>query len=403
MTGLTGDAPPVTGDVTAAPQAALAAWKGEVAASPDRDEIVADPLALEALKDEWDALYDRAEEPYFSQSFRWCWTSWLTVSAPRGRRLHCVVARQDGRAVLIWPFVVHPLGSFTMARPLGPETTEYTGILVEPGPEAQARIARAWQLLRATCRADVIALPLVRAGSALHRLLQAQTIPAFVERDPTSYVRRADYKDWEAYEHSLNGKARRELRRTRRRLEEKGKLVFEPIVEADACERAVDWMLRHKRQWAIDTGARSPWLRTSEYENFLVAIAKEAAPENRVFISLLRSGDEIVVADMFRLDRQRVEDFLTAYDPSFAAYGPGQMLQVETVKWAFAEGRDFDFRLGSESYKNVWVSSFCDVFSYEFSNSGRGRLYILVRKAQGRVNQLRVMLGAWRRKLTSSP
>lgn len=374
------------------------AGSGGQADSLDRYEIVAEPRALEALKSDWDALYDRAAQPYFSQSSCWCLTSWRIWGAPHGHRLHCVVARQDGRAVLVWPFVARRLRPFVIAHPLGAETSEYTSALVESGPAAEERIAQAWQTLRATCRADIIALPLVREGSALHRVLHSQTAHAFVDRDPTSYVRRADYKDWEAYERTLDSKVRRELRRTRRRLEEKGALVFEPLVETSACEHVIDWILLQKRQWLIDTKTRNSWLGTPEYRNFLVAIANQALQESRMFISLLRLKDQIVAADIFRLDKQRVEDFLTAYDPAFAAYGPGQILQMETIKWAFSIGRDFDFRLGSESYKKIWVSGFCDAISYEFSNSTWGRFYLLFRNARGHVNQLRVKLGAWRRR-----
>lgn len=370
----------------------------------DRYEIVADPLALEALRSQWDALYQRAAQPYFSQSFPWCWTSWQIVGKPRGRCLHCLVARRNGRVVLIWPFVVHRAGPWSLARPLGPETSEYSDVLVEEGPQADARIAAAWQVLRRTCRCDIIALPLVRSTSKLHQTLSVQATPAFFETDPTSYVSRANFDTWEAYERSLGSDTRRKIARTRRRLKEKGELVFEPVVEPDQCEGVIDWILRQKQERLVETRLKNPWLHTPEYRSFLAAMASAPpAPSGRLIISVLRLDGAVIAADIARVDKTRIEGINKVFDPDFGPYGLGQMLQEDCLKWAFAQGRDFDFRLGSETYKRHWANGTCDVVSYEFANSAWGRTYVSYRNVQRRVSLLRYKIPPkWRRKIKNA-
>src|SRR5712692_10433905 len=92
--------------------------------------IIADGKEIEALKEEWNNLYMRAEQPYLSQSFEWAWCAWRTIAEPRGQRPCFVVIRSGNRIVLIWPMVVSTRNLFwSVAAPLG--TKEYTDILVE--------------------------------------------------------------------------------------------------------------------------------------------------------------------------------------------------------------------------------------------------------------------------------
>ncbi len=62
--------------------------------------IIADGKEIEALKEEWNNLYMRAEQPYLSQSFEWAWCAWRTIAEPRGQRPCFVVIRSGNRIVL---------------------------------------------------------------------------------------------------------------------------------------------------------------------------------------------------------------------------------------------------------------------------------------------------------------
>jgi CelD/BcsL family acetyltransferase involved in cellulose biosynthesis len=383
-----------------APQAGANEIASDGPVDADRYEVVTDLDALAALREEWNALYDRAAQPYFSQSFAWCWTSWEKVSQPRGRRLHCLVARRGGRVVLIWAFVSHRLGPWSVTRPLGPETTEYTSVLVEEGPDVGARIAQAWKALRASCATDIVMLPLVGAASTLDQCLAAETLPVFIETDPTSYVSVARYGGWAAYHRSLPNDMRRGIVRRRRRLQEQGMLSFDPAVDAAQRAAVIDWILERKREWLAEMKLHNPWLLTPTYREFLLAMAASSDARGRVVVSALRLGDRIIAADVLRADDRRVEDILTAFDPAFATYGPGQIILEECLKWALEQGRDFDFRIGSEAYKAKWTNEHDRTVSYEFGATRWGAIYILYRNAARRASNLRYLVPpAWRRRV----
>src|SRR5690349_7766873 len=105
----------------------------------DHYEIIDDIARFRELEEEWNALFDRVAGAYFSQSFEWCRVGWEEVAAPRRHRLHCIVGRRDGKAILIWPFVTWRPGLWSVAHPLGSETTEYTCPLVVDDHAAERR------------------------------------------------------------------------------------------------------------------------------------------------------------------------------------------------------------------------------------------------------------------------
>ncbi len=111
-----------------------------------RFTVVNDPDALAALQPEWDALFARAEAPHACQGFAWNWAGWTTTGASRHRRLHVLVMREAGEVVLIWPLTLQGQGRFTIARPLGAESTEYSNVLVAAG--ALPRLPRRAELGR---------------------------------------------------------------------------------------------------------------------------------------------------------------------------------------------------------------------------------------------------------------
>jgi len=134
-------------------------------------EAVTDIGAFKALESDWDDLCLRAGQVRFAQNFAWRVTIWRDLEGPKARWIHCIVARNGDRAVLIWPFVVFRKDHLVVASPLGGEQSEHPDPLVEEGPEAGARIETAWKTLCHTCGCDLVEFQHVRKGSPLHRFL----------------------------------------------------------------------------------------------------------------------------------------------------------------------------------------------------------------------------------------
>jgi CelD/BcsL family acetyltransferase involved in cellulose biosynthesis len=132
-------------------------------------EIVSDEDGFRALQHEWDDLWSAANGQH-GQSFSVCWLAWQHVAKPRGRRLCCIVHRENGQLAMVWPLVTYRRLLWTYLCPLSPEAGDYTRVLVTDSPASPALIAGAWQTALKRCGADFIKLPYVDEGSELHAL-----------------------------------------------------------------------------------------------------------------------------------------------------------------------------------------------------------------------------------------
>src|SRR5690242_20406557 len=111
---------------------------------------------------EWDDLWRRSPGAGVFQTFSCCFYTWKYIAKPAKRKLFCIVARENGAAVFIWPLVKYRKAFWSIIRPLGPSAVEYTRPLVEESDKADYYASIAWQLLRTTCRADIINLPFTK-------------------------------------------------------------------------------------------------------------------------------------------------------------------------------------------------------------------------------------------------
>jgi CelD/BcsL family acetyltransferase involved in cellulose biosynthesis len=336
----------------------------------DRFEIVTDIQAFEALQGEWEDLCLRSRQHRFSQSFVWCWTTWEAVEGPRGRRLHCIVARNRGRVVLIWPFIVFRKSFPFVAAPLGCTYSEYPEPLVEDGPEADQRIEAAWRTLRDTCGCDLIKLRYVREGSNLHRLMVGKVGKRvkIVSRIANLYVSWHGYENWESYYRGLHKGVRQDIERRRRRLDERGRVTFE-VIEGAQCMPAIDWTLANKVRQLAQTNRRGRWLETKAYRNLLVGAASRSSPQGGVVMFVLKLDDRIIATVLCRVDKMRVEPLNTVYDAAFSKYAPGKILWGFSLKWAFERNLEFDMRGGNEPYKKRWANRESEAITYEVANS----------------------------------
>jgi len=373
------------------------------AAESDRYEIITDIASLRALEADWQDLAARCPAHRFSQSFAWCLATWDAVEAPQGHRLHAVVARNAGRLVLVWPSVIRRRFPAREAHILGTSFAEYPSVLVEDGPEADRRIDTAWRLLRATSRCDIMAMHCVLAGTPLHRVLAAERRARVVEVIPTFAVAWDEHPTWDSYVRPrLARHSRRHGGKSRRsKLEQRGKLAFEPVDEPAACTALIAWTISQKLAQLAKSGRRGPWLETTAYRDLLVAAARGGSAAGRLVVFALTLDGRPIATHMTRVDRVRVEGINTVFDDAYAKYGPGQILTESCLNWAFEQGLEFDF-LGFElPYKVFWANRKRDAFGYRFANSLWGAVYSGGRARLGQLK--RGLWQGWRRRMKAVP
>lgn len=337
-------------------------------------ENITSESAFRTLERDWEDLTERSSQPRFSQAFVWCWTNWDVVERPLGRRLHCLVGRQSGRVVLIWPFVIYRRYGVSIARPLGGAHTEYTDPLLEVSAEADHRIELAWNFLRQTCPCDYFFLPSVREESRLHQMFSKNGVQCS-SKTISLWVDWSGIEKWEDYCGKLSKSMLQQNKRRRRRLNECGRVTFD-LLDGDSCAPAIDWHLRTKFEQLARTNFRAPLLLSKAYRDHLVLGASRGGPNGRISVWSLKLSNRIIATTVIRVDKFRIEVLNSTYDVAFSKYAVSRMLRLEILKWAFDRRLEFDMRLGEYSHKRVFANRETSVLLYEISNSVVGSLHL---------------------------
>ncbi|QIE24803.1 GNAT family N-acetyltransferase [Caballeronia sp. SBC2] len=318
-------------------------------------EIICDSERFRALRDEWDDLWVRASGQYH-ESFLTCWQSWLDIAKPRGSKLRCIVARKDGRLVMVWPLARSTHAMWKILRPLGPEAADYTTILLEPGANARALTRQAWNAALTLCGADVIQLPYFSSRTELHMLVSGERHHVFGDARQASVARLTAEADWSSFCRSLGTLSGKKPGALERRLAKQGTVNARLLTPDDVEENAklVEWTLLRKREWASRVDKRGAWLYSSRYRDFLVSLlnAQERKPIAR--LCLITVNGEPVATTIVGIGQSSIKGIITGFDERYAKFSPGQLVVEYMVKWAFDNHFDFDFGVGTESFKTYW-------------------------------------------------
>lgn len=339
-------------------------------------DVITEPAAFRALQREWEDLWQRAGGQYH-QAFSVCWLCWVHVAKPRGQKLRCIVRRERGRLVMVWPLVSYRRLCWTVLHPLTPGTIEHTSVLVEEGPTAPAMIAEAWRDAMRLCRADVCHLPYVSLDSPLHALASAQPGVKFDPGGPAAMARLSKEPDWEAFCNSLGTFSGRKPGARERRLAKEGDVVVRVLGPDDAGEYEtwVDWILASKREWADRTDKKGPWLYSSGYRDFLLGLldCADGGPVGRLFVVTLDGAP--VAASMVGLGKDCVAGLITGFEQKLAKFGPGTIVLEHCVKWALQRRLDMDFGVGPESFKGYWSrDNFVSTWSFQIPVTAWGAI-----------------------------
>jgi CelD/BcsL family acetyltransferase involved in cellulose biosynthesis len=318
-------------------------------------EIICDTERFRALRNEWEDLWARANGRYH-ESFLACWQSWLNIAKPRGSKLRCIVARRDCRLVMVWPLAVSTHALWKVLRPLGPEAAEYTTILLEPGADAQALARQAWHTAVTRCGADVIQLPYFSSQTEMYRLVSKERHHVFGDARSASIARLTTEADWPSFCGSLGTLSGKKPGALERRLAKQGTVNARLLTPSDAEEntKLVEWTLSRKREWASRVDKRGAWLYSSSYRDFLIALlnAQEREPIARLYLITLNG--EPLATTIIGIGKSSIKGLITGFDERYAKFSPGQLVVEYMVKWAYDNHFDFDFGVGTESFKAYW-------------------------------------------------
>lgn len=318
-------------------------------------EAIRDIDAIRALQPDWDALWHRAQGECY-QTFTFCLGSWDTGVSTPGGNIHCIAGRKDGRLVALLPFVTRWNLLWKFVRPLAPETGTPHGILVEPGPDAAEIANAAWRALLKSTRADAVELRRVHRGSMLH--LSATTAGRIMNsvEETTPFAPLRQFSDWDEFRRSRTGRSRTPPEYIYRRLESTGRVeVMILDTGDDRIEYFIDWLILHKREWALRMNLDSRSIFADETRKFLLAqLSPPVACAQPFRLFVLTVDDKPLAIALLSVTDTCVDLFMNTYDASYAKLSPGTVLIDYCVKWAFQNRLDFDFGSGVQQYKHYW-------------------------------------------------
>lgn len=335
-------------------------------------EIVATREAFEALRPEWDALFDRAALPqqlFQSHSFL---SHWLQHYLDRSMTLHIIVGRREGRLVMLWPLVRRRRLGLTLLQFMGSPVAQFGDILLDPEGDADDLVDAGWASVERS-GADLFFAQKVREDSAFFRLSGAHR-PAVVESQQAPFADLAVRVCRDGPGSAYSPRDRSAYRRRLKRLAEQGELsfgAFMPGHEAAAmARRAIAFKLDQLKRHAI----LSPTLADPRFSAFFADCAMDPASSLRIS-TLERAGRPIGI-DLSLDCKGRSFGHVIASDPECEREGVGGLL----IHHVFAAARQrgataFDMMAPADPYKLRHADGQTGIQDQAFAFTLRGRIY----------------------------
>ncbi len=306
----------------------------------------------------WGELLAKTPGASFFQSLEWLETYWEHFGA--GQRLRTLVVSFNEKPIGILPLVIRQqrrmLGSVrVLGYPLDDWGSFYGPLGLDPATVLLAGGAH----IRATRRDwDLFELAWVDAqgldGGRTRRSLAEAGLKTSADRGPLSALIELDaHHDWESYWQSRGSHWRNNVRRSERKLSQKGEiryLRYRPPanLEGESPDARWDWYE------ACETIARSSWQGTSKtgttltheaIRPFLRDCHLRAVELGALDLNLLFVDDRPAAFNYAYHHRGYVFGLRTGFDPSLAAEGAGTVLQARMIEDCFA--RRPHLRLGA--------------------------------------------------------
>lgn len=362
------------------------------------DEVqVVTTASFEGLADEWDDLALRTGAAPFARP-GWVRAWWSAFG--RGE-LRILTSRRDGELSSVLPLARVRGGLRSCSNVHFPV---FDGVCLEP-EDLQILLTAA---LRES-RQGLVLSQLDSEGQLVAATRQAadQNRCRLVVLDATASPFVDTTLSWEEFEQSLTKSRRNDVRRRRRRLAEQGEISHEITDGTEDLEAHLSEFFRLEGSgWKADKGTAIHLL--PETRRFYEEIAAWAANRGLLRLSIMRLDGRPVAVEFTIDDGVRRYLLKMGYDPEYARYGPGLLLQLGEIRHALEDGRTYELGVGMNAIKEEMGSAQRTIEHVAvFPRSARGTLarrtvearQAVYRKARGST-LLRRGRDAVRRRLT---
>jgi CelD/BcsL family acetyltransferase involved in cellulose biosynthesis len=314
-------------------------------------EIVTDRTALPPLAGGWDALADACGRPRSAAAWA---AAWACRAAPDAA-LRVAVVRDGARIVGIAPFaLVTQRGVIRRLEPLAGPVSGGTDVLAVPGREEEVARAACPALAAVTPTADLLRLEDVPVESPWPRLL-ARHWPGgrpgylrceHVEPEPVVSLVEPDFDAW------LAGKSsnfRQQLRRARRKLEQRGGVVRRAATHEEVQAGLAAFVRLHHSRWE-DRGGTG--ILTPAVEAMLSDACPAMVERDRLDLWSVEVDGRAVGSQIWLRGGGSTTMWLSGSDDDYADVRPAVLIIAAAIEDAFARGlRRATLGPGGQPYK----------------------------------------------------
>lgn len=338
------------------------AYGSDTAVRPATNTIYHEIRACRSLADftrlrpAWETLVARCPP---SLDFTYCEVAAACAFA-RGATVSVALVFNGAALVALWPVMISRRGGCRVARALGcGNDQEYGGPLIADPAEIRL-YAAAVEALR-DVEADVLEIsfverddPLAAALSRVPRSCVTRAIPARWRGVDGYSIALSGFTSYDAFLATRPEALRGPLRRHARRLAERGDVQYGWCQSVGDAREVLTWLFANKRRWALARGFDTPFLMDDQVRDFFVDLAGRIDLVATPLVAFVKVNGAPVAASVNLVGPRSIEYFITTYDEAYAACSVGNLLVDCIVRWAYASGRDFDFRPFFSVYKERW-------------------------------------------------
>lgn len=313
--------------------------------------LCSDLEGLQAWCPAWDHLAAEIKLPFCSPSWM---LGWWRHAAPSDAHLRVVLITDQGELVAVAPFYVSPSRGLAHYRLLGAGTSMRLEPLARPGSEEIAASLVTATLREAEPCPDVIRLEGAPSKSPWPLLLQKHwpaSRPPWVHRDrflpaPFLSLRGTSFEDWLA---NKSANFRKQMRRDRRHLEEKGAIFKLVTNQEDLKAGLADFAALHYARWSWRGGSRA---LTPHVERMLADVGRRHIDDRRFRLWLLQSGGKTIATRIMIAAGGEVSAWNSGFDDAWAKSHPSLLTLLVAIEHAWEVGDDrMDLGGGGREYK----------------------------------------------------
>lgn len=333
---------------------------------------------LLALETDWRALESAHATPRnFFQSFAWC-STWAKVylADDTHTAVKTIVAREEGKVVMIWPLMVVRQGPITILKWLSDPVGQYGDVLIGGTKSHEKWLTLAWSRITTDTDIDGIALKHVREDANAYQFLCGKcAVLADVQKAPqldlTAFATAEDYSA------ALSRNQRSQRSKLRKKLDQDGAVSFDVHRGDRAFAQAVQTALAYKKAWLDERGLKADIIGDPRFEELLTTLG--AVDESAIAAGVLSVAETPLSVDLAFTYKGRYFGCVISENPESVAKSPTKvhldLRQKTCIDEAYSE---FDMMLPASAFKAHWTDSTVEVSDFTRAMNLWGLLYCSV-------------------------